>query len=294
VKVFNIFIIVVGIIFLLGAGRYDKPVSWLAPFFYVKNSADKSAEQKELMSKLESFANPKEAQPILLKFPNLLRLMRIRDNDIYQDDFVNLFLRPSDPLIIGSGIELSNRKYWQPQSKQDSVLSDPRDHAKNKPFIYTVNSLFFSQNEKSIDPELLKKSLLSVSVISNKNFNTWSTCGFILKIPENLIYFTRNNDARLVNEAIQDKNKLKDHLTLQNYTNGIVDPKTLIADTSEYAYNEIGVMGENSLGEEIEIIGIFTRKPSNKFKENLCSEQTTKLLRDYAEKISIPVIQLDY
>ena len=273
----------------LGFQRFVFAANWPTYFFAMKNIGALSEEQ-DFFSRLESFNDIKKAHDFLGNYPKILEKMKI--STVNQSNFVNIFLLASDSLIFGKGIQLENREQWVPYGNHLSQFSDPRMHRNDAPFMYTVTALHFQQKERSIDPEELKKSLLSVSVIDESNYNTWSTCGFILKIPERNIYFTSNKDARLNNEAIKDKKILKDHLSFQNYSKGLIGPKALIKDTPDYAYNELGVMGTNDLGQHIEIQGIFTRKPSNKYKENICNQKTIKNLIDYAALNSLPHIEL--
>lgn len=116
------------------------------------------------------------------------------------------------------------------------------------------------------DPSLLKGTIISTSLISEKKHATYYPFGFILKVPKENIYSTSAKDQGVANRAANAVTELARVYTDKG-GNTLSSPDDVLKDTtganSNTGYNEIVVVGRSPEGLEVSVIGIFVKVHPN-------------------------------
>jgi hypothetical protein len=154
------------------------------------------------------------------------------------------------------------------------------------------------------DPHIVRKNIISSSVISEAKRSTYYPFGFIMRVPAECVYITSDKDVAVKNRTsdINAEFKAKSQGALRSPTEILNATSGTGGDTG---YNEIVVVGSAPTGQQVTVTGIFVKtdaagnlyvRPANAVRSADTAPYVTpelqRLIADSARRHNLPVVPI--
>lgn len=156
------------------------------------------------------------------------------------------------------------------------------------------------------EPDIIRKNIISSSVISEAKHATYYPFGFIMRVPPECIYITSPKDVGVANRTSDILSEMQDKQKKAQST--IYPPQEILTHTTgmdgDTGYNEVVVVGTSPEGKTVDVTGLFVKTDGNghiymRNREGAkdtdtpyVNQEIQKLIKDCATKHGIPVVPI--
>lgn len=156
------------------------------------------------------------------------------------------------------------------------------------------------------NPAILRKNIVSSSVISHAKHATYYPFGLIMRVPQECIYITSPSDVGVANRTSDILAELQDKQ--QKAQSQIYSPQEILQATTgadgDTGYNEVVVIGTAPEGKQVEVTGIFVKTDGqgNLFMRNgliskdvgtpYVNEEIQQLIKDSSLMHKVPIVPI--
>jgi hypothetical protein len=140
---------------------------------------------------------------------------------------------------------------------------------------------------------IAEKSVISASVIDREHPHTWANSGFILWAPSQNVAAASNLDMKLGELFVPGTPpaKINSMLKATREKFGRIPPQELMARAVPNQYNEVVLLGRNSAGSEVKIVGIFI-KSDVVSGADLIDPVRKQRLEEFSRKFHWPIVRI--